>query len=249
MLKKLLIPTIFAIAMGFLEGAVVIYLRELYYPDGFTFPLKISFAPHIALTELAREFATIIMLISIGILVGKNFSERFAYFIYCFAVWDIFYYVFLKLILNWPESFLTWDVLFLIPAMWVGPVIAPVILSLTMILFAMVIIYFSTISMRRIGKVIESTIKVKIIRREWLLLIIGSIMLIINFIWDYCRYIFQHISFSEIFRLPKEEFYSLSSQYIPQSFNWWIFLLGEGILLLAIILFYRRNYLKLSSFP
>ena len=29
---------IFAVSMGFLEAIVVVYIRELYYPDGFRFP-------------------------------------------------------------------------------------------------------------------------------------------------------------------------------------------------------------------
>ena len=89
--------TLFGIAMGLLEGAVVVYLRELYYPEGFGFPLKLM-SNQVALTELFREAATLIMLMSIGALAGRTRIERFAFFIYSFAVWDIFYYVFLKLL-------------------------------------------------------------------------------------------------------------------------------------------------------
>src|SRR5271167_2605871 len=95
--------TLFSIAMGFMETAVVIYLRKVYYPRGFQFPL-VPIEPSIALTEFLREAATIIMLLGIGILTGKTRAQKFAFFIYCFAVWDIFYYVFLKIFLNWPES-------------------------------------------------------------------------------------------------------------------------------------------------
>jgi len=243
LLKKIFWATIFAVAMGFLESAIVIYLRELYYPNGFIFPLKITFAPHIALTEIIREAATIIILISVSISLGKIFIERFAFFIYCFAIWDIFYYVFLKLILNWPESFFTWDVLFLIPAMWGGPVIAPIILSLTMILLAFCIIYFNQKSIR----INKNKVLTPDIGKLWILLIIGSIILIVNFVWDYCQFIFQHYSFSEILLLPEKKFYSLSSQYMPRAFNWWVFLLGEIILLSAIILFYKKSSRIYSS--
>src|SRR3954464_1183341 len=134
--KTLVWVTIYSIAMGFLETAVVIYLRKLYYPHGFSFPL----APvhnDIAVVELWRELATLFMLISIGILTGRNKAEKFAYFLYSFAVWDICYYVFLWVFINWPGSLMTWDILFLLPVPWVGPVITPCIIAVTMIFFAL----------------------------------------------------------------------------------------------------------------
>ena len=140
--RILFIITIFSIAMGFMESSVVVYLREILYPGGFDFPL----APinlHLAITELIREAATLIMLLTIGIIAGRTASERFAWFIFSFAIWDLFYYIFLKLLLGWPESLLTWDILFLIPITWVGPVISPVLVALTMILLAVIIIYYN----------------------------------------------------------------------------------------------------------
>ncbi len=116
---------------------------------------------HLALTEIFREAATLIMLVGIGIIAGRNSSERFAWFLYSFAVWDIFYYIFLKLLLNWPESFMTWDILFLIPATWVGPVIAPVIVSITMIAFALIILYSN-----------QKSIPVTIKSSEWICLFV-----------------------------------------------------------------------------
>ncbi|MEK6792710.1 MAG: hypothetical protein AABX95_02740 [Nanoarchaeota archaeon] len=113
--KKFWIVTIFSIAMGFLESTIVIYLRKIYYPDGFDFPLKGFIDPNILSIEWIREFFTIVMLITIGLLAGKTLYEKFAYFILSFAIWDIFYYVFLKAFLDWPQSWITWDLLFLIP--------------------------------------------------------------------------------------------------------------------------------------
>ncbi|MBL7138880.1 MAG: hypothetical protein ISS17_08905, partial [Bacteroidales bacterium] len=136
---RTLLITLFAIAMGFLESAVVVYLRAIYYPEGFAFPLKIIEGP-VATTEILREAATLIMLITVAILAARRWIIRFAWFIYIFAIWDIFYYIFLWLLLGWPESLLTWDILFLIPTTWVGPVLAPVINSLTMIALAGVMI-------------------------------------------------------------------------------------------------------------
>ena len=44
-LNKVLALTLFSIAMGLLEAVVVMYLRELYYPAGFAFPLFKSAMP------------------------------------------------------------------------------------------------------------------------------------------------------------------------------------------------------------
>jgi hypothetical protein len=46
----------------------------------------------------------------------------------------------LKVILNWPASLYDWDILFLIPLPWIGPVIAPVLISLVMIATGILII-------------------------------------------------------------------------------------------------------------
>ncbi len=111
----------FSIAMGALEAIVVVYLREIYYPQGFEFPL-ILLSPKIFFVECLRELSTIVMLIMVGVIAGKNSLQRFSYFLFAFAVWDIFYYVWLKVLLNssamgWActrtdNSFLNNDTLF-----------------------------------------------------------------------------------------------------------------------------------------
>ncbi len=106
--------------MAYLESAIVVYLRLLYYPEGFIFPIKII-PNEIFLIELGRELATIFMLASISFLIGARFVDRFSYFLFAFGVWDIFYYVWLKLFINWPDSLLTDDLLFLIPVPWISP--------------------------------------------------------------------------------------------------------------------------------
>jgi hypothetical protein len=231
--NNLLWVSVFAVAMAFIESAVVVYLRELYYPEGFQFPLS-SIALNIAITEIIREAATIIMLLAIGVIVGKKFITRFAYFIYAFAIWDIYYYIFLKLLLAWPETLLTWDILFLIPVTWVGPVISPIILSFTMILLACCILYFN-----------HEKINVKISLLEWSSFIIGSIILIVGFCLDYSMYLLEEYKFIEIFKLTgNEEFMSYVSNYIPREFNWPIFLFGEIIILIGICVFIVRNRKK-----
>jgi hypothetical protein len=221
--------TVFSIAMAYLESAVVVYLRAIMYPGGFDFPLA-SMQPGIAVTEVFREAATIVMLLGAGYLGGRNLIQRFAWFIYCFAVWDILYYVFLKILLGWPASLMTWDILFLIPTTWTGPVIAPVIVSFTMILLALVILIRGITHER-----------VSINRREWILLITGSGTIILAFVWDYSTFLLRHYSFVELLALPdKNALLELSQQYIPERFPWLIFTLGEAVILLAIGLFFRR---------
>ncbi len=229
--KKLILITAFSIAMGFLETSVVIYLRMHYYPDGFNFPLA-PLDPFVAQVEIAREAATVIMLLSLGAITGKNISEKLAYFIYSFAVWDICYYIFLKWLLNWPESFLTFDILFLIPVMWVGPVIAPIILSGTMILFSGLSIFFN----HKTGG------KITISKTEWILLIAGSVVILVSFTEDFTYFILTRYSFSELLDLmTSKNIFSLRLQYIPADFDWRVFGFGEILLLIAIKIFHQRN--------
>ncbi len=227
---KTTIITLFAIAMGLLEAAVVIYLREILYPEGFAFPLR-PIPPDILLTEILREAATIIMLVSIGYLLGKTLAEKFAWFIYCFAVWDIFYYVFLKALIGWPESLMTWDILFLIPVQWTGPVLAPLIISLSMIALACVIIWYSKDRLIRISL------------RKWAGLITGAIILFLSFIWDYSSFMLRHFRLSEIlFSQDKDSIVSMSLTFIPEHFPWFIFLSGQILIIMVTILIWRRIY-------
>ena len=105
---------VFGIAFGFVESSVVVYLRSLYNPEGFTFPLRVMSAEHL-LVELIRKAATLVILAAVGMLAGSRRWEKFGYFLVAFGVWDIFYYVWLKVLLNWPAGLLDWDILFLIP--------------------------------------------------------------------------------------------------------------------------------------
>ena len=232
--RILILVSLFAIAMGFLESAVVVYIREIYYPAGFDFPMV---APEgiIALTEILREAATILMLLCVGMIAGRSASERFAWFLYSFAVWDIFYYVFLRLLIGWPGSLLTWDILFLIPVTWVGPVLTPVLVSLTMIAFALIILHFAY----RYGKA-------RISPAHWIILVAGSLVLILSFTWDYSGYILNQYSFHEIWSIPGEQLAEIISGYIPRKFNWLLFCLGEGIILSGIILFFMQNRSSVS---
>lgn len=214
--------TLFATAMAYLEAAIVVYLRELYSPGGFSFPLTIL-PNQILFIELGREAVTIIMLVLVGIIAGKDFHQRFAFFLFSFGVWDIFYYVWLKVLLNWPPSLMTWDVLFLIPVIWVGPVLAPVLCSLTMILLAVVIVRLQA-----------QGHQVKIKFTEWGLIILGAFLIFLSFIWDYANIIIWEVRTSVGFQ-------KIVAEYIPEHFNWEMFLLCLSMIIIAIILFYRRS--------
>ena len=142
--KNLITVSIFAIAMGFLESAVVVYIREINYPGGFDFPMVIP-SGSIAVTELLREAATLVMLICVGLLAGRSISGRFAWFLYSFAL------------------------------------------------------------------------------------------------WDYSGFVLETSSFSEIWSVPGEQLAEIISDYIPRKFNWFLFCLGECIILAGIVLFFRQN--------
>jgi hypothetical protein len=137
--KKTIVLLIFAIAMAYVEAMVVVYLRRLLpLYDWFNISSYRALCTSVAdsgimWSEQTREFATIVMLVSIASLYGKNVREKTAGFLIAFGVWDIFYYLFLYLWLRWPKNLFTMDILFLIPCPWVAPVIIPVFISLIMI--------------------------------------------------------------------------------------------------------------------
>ncbi len=214
-MKRFYPATIFGIAFGFLEAIVVVYLRKIYYPDGFSFPLTIL-EPQMIQIEIIREFATIIMLATSGWILGKSFAERFSFFIFTFAVWDIFYYVALKLFLNWPMSLLTWDVLFLIPITWIGPVIAPIICSAGMIIISLIHIFL-----------LENNYKVRFNKYHLILIFAGVIIIIYTFIQDYLDLFNKHNFWKDIARISeRKEFWNVIQNYIPVEFNWGMFFVG-----------------------
>jgi hypothetical protein len=224
---------LFAIAMGALEAIVVVYLRQIYYPLGFDFPLTLL-SPRMLTVESSREAATIVMLVAVGILAGRDTLQRFTYFLYTFAVWDIFYYVCLKLLLDWPSSFLTWDVLFLIPVPWIGPVLAPLICSLTMILLAGIIIYLK-----------ENGCMIKIKLSEWSMALLGASIILFTFARDYSKIIFQeHFSPGLSLICKERQLIEIISGYKPTHYNWNLFLLGEILILCSLIMLCRSATAK-----
>ena len=224
----------FTIAMGYLEAAVVVYLRALYYPEGFLFPLK-EMSQTLAVTELYRELATLVMIFTVGVLAAEHWLHRFAWFLVVFSTWDIAYYVFLKLLLNWPASWFTTDILFLLPSIWTGPVIAPVINSLTMLLLAFVILY--------VGH--EQKHMLKLPAFAWMLLVAGTVFVLVAYMKDFLLYAQQYRH-----NHPETDLDSgamlmkLSASFIPRNFDWALFFSGVLMHLAAIAFIVIRRMKK-----
>jgi hypothetical protein len=201
---KTLVITLFALAMGLLEAAVVVYLRTMYYPAGFKFPM-VPMDQGILLTELLREAATIIMLVMVAYLSAQKQAHRFAWFLYAFAVWDLAYYGFLRVIIQWPATFMDWDILFLIPVIWTGPVVAPLLICMQMILLAFLILRGS------------ATLN----RSSNLLLVSGAFICLMAFMYEFVAYHLGAIDMNTLL--------DSASMFIPTKFPWAMFLVGFGI--------------------
>jgi hypothetical protein len=142
---------LFGISFGYVEAAVVVYLRAQYqalhqrlYPDrdpGDYFPIltleQLQAAgpeyERLLYTELAREAATMLMMAAVAVAAAVTFRQWLAAFMVVFGLWDLSYYASMRLLIGWPGSLLDWDLLFLLPVPWVGPVWAPALVALAMV--------------------------------------------------------------------------------------------------------------------
>jgi hypothetical protein len=208
---------LFGISFGYVEAAVVVYLRAIYnpirarlHPERGTddlFPLITQ--QELANTgpensrrlaiEVGREAATMLMLGAVALAAASNLHQWIAAFAIAFGVWDISFYAFLKLMIHWPQSFSSWDILFLIPLPWVGPVWAPVLVALSMIVCGL-------ISLR-------AGIRGRLL--HWTGVLAGAAVIVIAFVWD---------------------FRNTSAGGLPNPFNWPLFLVGEAIGLGAFLI-------------
>lgn len=128
--RRLAWLALYALAMALVEAAIVVHLRHLYYPHDpqRLFPLALLSHADLAL-ELARELATVAMIAAVAVLAERGWARRFAAFVFVFGLWDLGYYGWLKLLLDWPRTWLEWDVLFLIPWPWFGPWLAAALIA------------------------------------------------------------------------------------------------------------------------
>jgi hypothetical protein len=204
----------FGISFGYVEAAVVVYLRSIYRP------LREQFYPNVppdepvpllsidqlqsagpdhlqrVRIEFGREIGTLIMLVAVALLAARNVEQWLAAFLIAFGAWDISFYAFLKVIIQWPQSLLTWDVLFLVPVPWIAPVLAPVLVSISMIA-AGVIIFWKD----------ERASALRLTLSDWALLFVSGLILVLAFTWD---------------------FRSAMAGKPPVTFNWPLFALGEA---------------------
>lgn len=225
--RALIALIFFGASFGYVEAAVVVYLRSVYEPlalelhperrPGDLFPLitleelEAADAEHLwrLKVEVMREAATMVMLVSIGLAVGWNFNTSFAGFVIAFGVWDIFYYVFLRALIDWPVSLLEWDLLFLIPVPWVGPVLAPVLVAISMVASGAFLLWRESA-----GR------PVRIGWRNWSIIVLGGVIIIASFCWDYPN---------------------VMAGGMPNPFQWPIFLAGQTIGLVGFSLAVMRD--------
>lgn len=140
--KILFFTAIFGTAFGYVESAIVVYIRKIFQLiimlgsddklSNTKIPLEVP--QNFMQVEIYRETATIIMLIMIALMSAEKWKERTAIFVWTFAFWDIFYYFWLWVILKWPSSTRTQDTLFLIPVPWTSEVWFPMLVSMLAIL-------------------------------------------------------------------------------------------------------------------
>ena len=215
MIKKGLWLTLFAIAFALVESSVVVYLRALYYSDGFEFPLQLIPRETLRI-ELFREAATMVLLLSVAWLAGRHFYSRLSWFLIAFGIWDIFYYVWLKILLDWPSSFWSWDLLFLIPLPWVAPVLSPLLVSATFIACGVGILYLEA-----------GGREVRIGVFEWGLLFAGIGLIFVTYIHDYAVMLYSSQGCRFTALLECDAFISRSAAYVPAVYNWTLFWFGE----------------------
>jgi hypothetical protein len=144
--RQLLFASMFALAFGFVEAAVAVYLAAAAgllpgYTRTLTDVQRLARAtrqdglpihqfPQSLLTvEVLREGTTIVMLVSIALLAASRVRERCALFLWTFAVWDVSYYAGLWATIRWPTSLDDLDLLFLIPVPWIAQVWFPLLVS------------------------------------------------------------------------------------------------------------------------
>jgi hypothetical protein len=127
---------IFAIAFGWIEGTVVVYLRDLYLRDaaangpGIGMQItEVALPLRTVKIEIVREACTMFVLASVGWMCTRRMAGRWGAFLIAFGIWDLMYYATLWAIISWPDSLWTWDILFLIPVPWVAPVWAPAVIA------------------------------------------------------------------------------------------------------------------------
>jgi hypothetical protein len=215
--KRWGVVALYAAAMAWVESAVVFYIRYHinrlvpYQPD----PLPIVNA--LGTAEIVRELATMIMLATVGWLAGRNWRTRIGFSLLAFGIWDIAYYVWLVPLTGWPQSITDWDILFLIPLPWWGPVWSPVSIAILMVLYGTIVCAFDSE---------ERPLKPSAL--SCVLALIGGCVALYVFMTDSLHLV-----------LTQHSIHGLRSM-LPQWFNWPLFLIGFGLLAAPIVSVWAR---------
>jgi hypothetical protein len=210
LLRRLSIVFTYAIAMAWVESAVVVYLRVLigrvdpYQTD----PLPVSVG--LGWIEVGREIATLIMLLTVGWLAGRTSRSRSGYSLLACGTWDIFYYLFLIPMSGWPQSLLDWDVLFLVPLPWWGPVVCPILISVLLIIGGMLV---------ALGEDIQKPVWPH--RWSWILNLLGVGLALYTFMTPALQ--------------AMQGGAQAVRQVLPDSFNWTLFGLAFALLAVPIL--------------
>ena len=227
MKPSLTILTLFAVAMALLESSVVVYMRRLYYPENplDLFPLQFL-GKYDPLLELSREAATIIMIVTVALLAERSsLTRRFAAFVFVFGVWDLFYYFWLKVLIGWPRTWLEWDVLFLIPGVWLGPWICPAMIALLFVGWGL--------------RTLTSARAISFTRTSFIVFVVGAILGLLTFLQPATAVMMS----GGIEQLRR---------YTPGEFWWWLFIPSYLLMMcgFAMTLFAAKdNVLETQSRP
>jgi hypothetical protein len=205
---KIIWVSVFSIAMAYLEAAVVVYLRRVYGITNLILQVP-PFDKQIAVIEVGRELTTLVMLLCIGWIAGETFRSRVGFTFITFGLWDIFYYIWLRVFIGWPLSIFEPDLLFLIPLPWWGPVLSPVLIALLMVTGGIIAVIKT-----------EKKQALHIDAWFWVCLITGVLILLYTFMAD------------ALIALPADA--STLSGLKPSQFNWPVYFLGFGLCVIAL---------------
>jgi hypothetical protein len=194
---------LFAICMAYFESAVVFYIRRLYGISDLTFSNPYV-DPQVGAIEVGREAASLVMLLTVGLVAGKKFQSRLGYILFTVGLWDIFYYAWLKVFIGWPKSLVDTDLLFLIPLPWWGPVCAPVLISILMIVLGACSVVKE-----------EKGISNHAVLIDWIFLSAGALLMLVAFMADALK------------ALPAT--IKTLGFLVPGPFHWPVFIIGLGL--------------------
>ncbi len=204
---------VFAVAFGWIEGCVVVYLREVYLTEavpgapGLQIPITAVALPAWTIkVELVRETCTMLVLGAVAWLASRRMAGRWGAFLIGFGVWDLIYYATLWIVLRWPEGLSTWDILFLIPVPWVAPVWTAVVAASGFVAAGTWLLYTDD-RIRRWRPIDGAAI------------VVGAAIIVGSFL---------------------VESRAAAEHYVPERFAWWIYWPGFLLALAALVRAERR---------